>query len=227
MIRKDMIRKEMYLTPETIEIRGRALLSEFSGLQPARLPDFDFHRSALLVLDMQRVFLDPSSHAYIPSAPAVFPRIRALAEAYEIRNRPAIFTRHVNTQEDAGPMAKWWRTGIAPEDPLSALIPELDRPSDRVILKSRYDAFFRTPLEEMLRGGGVEQVVICGVMTHLCCETTARSAFMRGFDVFFTVDGTATYTETFHRASLLNLAHGFAVMTLVEKILEAARNDEG
>jgi len=63
-------------------------------------------------------------------------------------------------------------------------------------------------------------VVICGVMTHLCCETTARSAFMRGFEVFFTVDGTATYTEAFHRASLLNLSHGFAVPVLVENILE-------
>jgi isochorismate hydrolase len=219
--------KKLYVTPETIESRSRDFLREYSGLQPARLPDFDFHRSALLVLDMQRVFLDPSSHAFIPSAPAVIPRIGILTEAYEIRNRPAIFTRHVNTPEDAGRMAEWWRNRIAPEDPLSALIPELDRPSDRVILKSRYDAFFRTPLEELLRGGGVDQVVICGVMTHLCCETTARSAFMRGFDVFFTVDGTATYTEDFHRASLLNLAHGFAVLTLSETILKAARGDEG
>ncbi|MDW7759843.1 MAG: isochorismatase family cysteine hydrolase [Acidobacteriota bacterium] len=219
--------KKLYVTPETIESRSRDFLREYSGLQPARPPGFDFLRSALLVLDMQRVFMDPSSHAYIPSAPAVIPRIRALAEAYEIRNRPAIFTRHVNTPEDAGRMADWWRNRIAPDNPLSALIPEFHRPSDRVILKSRYDAFFRTPLEEMLRGGGVDQVVICGVMTHLCCETTARSAFMRGFDVFFTVDGTATYTEAFHRASLLNLAHGFAVLTLSETILEAARGDEG
>jgi len=222
-----MITKETYITTLTIESRSRAFLKEFSGLQPARLPDFDFHRSALLVLDMQRVFLVPSSHAFIPSAPSVLPRIKALVEAYESRRRPALFTRHVNTPEDAGRMADWWRNRIEPEDPLSALVPELDRASDRVILKSRYDAFYRTPLEEMLRGGGVEQVVVCGVMTHLCCETTARSAFMRGFDVFFTVDGTATYTEAFHRASLLNLAHGFAVLTLSETILEAARGDEG
>ena len=220
-----MSSKELYVTPGTIESRSRGLLSEYSRLQPARLPDFDFNRSGLLVLDMQRIFLEPSAHAFIPSAPAVIPRIRNLVGTYEFHKRPAIFTRHVNTPEDAGRMADWWRNRIAPEDPMSALIPELDGPSDRIILKTRYDAFFRTPLEEMLRDGGVDQVVICGVMTHLCCETTARSAFMRGFDVFFPVDGTATYTEAFLRASLTNLAHGFAVLTLTETIRLAAGSD--
>ena len=60
--------------------------------------------------------------------------------------------------------------------------------------------------------------MIAGVLTHLCCETTARSAFVRGFKVFFTVDGTATYYEDFHRATLLNLSHGFAVPVLVDDI---------
>jgi isochorismate hydrolase len=89
------------------------------------------------------------------------------------------------------------------------------------IRKTRYDAFFDTPLESLLNEEEIHQVVIGGLMTHLCCETTARSAFMRGFEVFFLVDGTATYTEDFHRASLLNLAHGFATPILVAEILEA------
>lgn len=55
-------------------------------------------------------------------------------------------------------------------------------------------------------------------MTHLCCETTARSAFIRGFDVFFTIDGTATYNEDFHFGTLYNLAHGFAVPLLIDEI---------
>ncbi|HDR06062.1 MAG TPA: isochorismatase family protein, partial [Candidatus Coatesbacteria bacterium] len=55
--------------------------------------------------------------------------------------------------------------------------------------------------------------------TELCCETTARSAFVRDFDVFFPVDATAAYTEELHRASLLTLAHGFAVPLLTEELL--------
>jgi bifunctional isochorismate lyase/aryl carrier protein len=91
--------------------------------------------------------------------------------------------------------------------------------------KSQYDAFYQTSLEEMLHAKGVTQVVICGVMTHLCCETTARSAFIRGFEVFFPVDGTATYNLAYHKASLLNLAHGFASLVLMKDILEAIRGE--
>jgi isochorismate hydrolase len=58
-------------------------------------------------------------------------------------------------------------------------------------------------------------------MTHLCCETTARSAFMRGFAVFCLVDGMATYTAAFHQAALLNLAHGFSTLLLVDEALKA------
>ena len=87
------------------------------------------------------------------------------------------------------------------------------------IEKKQYDAFLQTLLEETLRQRKIEQIVITGVMTHLCCETTARSAFMRGFEVFFTVDGTATYNEELHRASLLTLSHGFAVPVTVDELL--------
>jgi isochorismate hydrolase len=61
-------------------------------------------------------------------------------------------------------------------------------------------------------------------MTHLCCETTARSAFMHGFETFFTVDGTATYNEAFHRAALLNLSHGFALPLTVDEVLDVFRH---
>jgi len=60
---------------------------------------------------------------------------------------------------------------------------------------------------------------VCGVMTHLCCETTARSAFIRGFKTYFTIDGTATYNEQFHMASLINLSHGFAIPVLIDDIV--------
>ncbi|UCE25951.1 MAG: isochorismatase family protein, partial [Candidatus Zixiibacteriota bacterium] len=50
---------------------------------------------------------------------------------------------------------------------------------------------------------------------------TARAAFMRGYEVFFPVDGAATYNEDFHRATLLNLCHGFAEMVLVDELIKA------
>ena len=116
-------------------------------------------------------------------------------------------------------MAFWWRDLVNVNDSMSHLIEELEPSKGIVINKSQYDAFYNTELESLLKANEVTQVVICGVMTHLCCETTARSAFVRGFRVFFTVDGTATYNEDFHVASLLNLSHGFATPVLVEEVL--------
>jgi bifunctional isochorismate lyase/aryl carrier protein len=57
-------------------------------------------------------------------------------------------------------------------------------------------------------------------MTHLCCETTARAAFVAGYEVFFLVDGTASYNEEFHISTLKNLAHGFAVLTTTSQLLK-------
>jgi isochorismate hydrolase len=176
--------------------------------------------ASLLVLDMQAYFLEPSSHAFIPSAPAIFAHIQALMQGFRSRKRPIIFTRHINSPENAGMMATWWKDLITEHDPLSQIVPELGSMADRVITKTQYDGFYGTNLEEILRSEGVRQVLISGVMTHLCCASTAMSAFQRGFEVYFLVDGTATYSEQFHRATLLNLSHGFAVPVLTSEILK-------
>jgi isochorismate hydrolase len=118
-------------------------------------------------------------------------------------------------------MSAWWRDLIDPEKPASAIAPDFDLSRGVVIEKHQYDAFFNSSLETSLGSHPIKQLVIGGVMTHLCCETTARSAFLRGYQVFFLVDGTATYNRHFHQASLLNLAHGFATIVCVGDILNA------
>jgi len=62
-------------------------------------------------------------------------------------------------------------------------------------------------------------VVITGVMTHLCCESTARDAFMRDLEVFFVIDATATDQEDLHMGSLRALADGFAIMVTTKEVL--------
>lgn len=182
-------------------------------------------RSALLVLDMQEFFLNEASHAFIPSAPAIVPAVKRLIEAYAGQGRPVIFTRHVNTAADAEMMAKWWRDVIYKDNPLSRITDELDTSSAVILNKTQYDAFYQTSLEEILKEKQVLQLVITGLMANLCCETTGRSAFVRGFEVFFVVDGTAAYNEDYHVATLMNLSFGFAVPVTVPVILDAMRGD--
>jgi bifunctional isochorismate lyase/aryl carrier protein len=196
------------------ELKQRPKSGERKGLV------FQPRRAALLIIDMQEYFLDARSHAYIPGSPGVLRKIRDLAGAFRKRKLPVILTRHVNTAKNAGLMGRWWADLITQGGGLSQIDPGLRRLGCPVIRKTQYDAFHKTPLESLLRRKQVSQLVIAGVATHLCCETTARSAFVRGFAVFLPVDATATFDRDFFRASLLNLSHGFAVLTTVRELVK-------
>jgi len=216
------MQKEPYFTSDNINQKARGLLAYVEPLrQRHHNIVFEPDKAALLVLDMQEYFLHEDSHAFIPSAPAIVPGIGKLIAAFSGASYPIIATRHVNTPKDAKMMAKWWRDLINSQTAYSQYINIVESTQITPINKEQYDAFFHTQLETILHQQDIEQVIICGVMTHLCCETTARSAFMRGFEVFFTVDGTATYNEELHRASLLTLSHGFAVPVLIGELLAA------
>jgi len=215
------LNKQTYFTPETIRERSRHFLSRVKETLPIRGLHFIPEQSALLILDMQKYFLEPESHAWVPSASAILPGLTALRQAFARYGLPIFLTQPGNTHQDAGMMASWWQEVITRDHPRSGILQDLLHPPGfQIIPKTRYDAFYQTPLEAALLAANIKQVVICGVLTHLCCETTARSAFMRGFEVFFCVDGTATYHEAFHMATLLNLAHGFASLVSVDDIIE-------
>jgi nicotinamidase-related amidase len=210
--------KESYLTSRSFLREAEELVTWSAGLGRA---SFTPGATALLVVDMQGYFLDPASHAYLRSAADIVPGLVSLSRAFWVSGLPVIFTRHLNTEEDAGALGLWWNDLIRVEDPLSEIAPALDTSIGTVLEKSQYDAFHGTGLEETLRERSVKRVVVTGVATHLCCETTARSAFVRGFEVTFPVDGTATYDEQHHLATLLNLTHGFATTTRVRDLIEA------
>jgi isochorismate hydrolase len=210
--------KQPYFTSNTIEAQARKFLEQ---LNRTREIDLRNGKTALLVLDMQDYFLNSESHAFVTSASAIIPNVVGLAKAFKERGLPVIYTQHINRPEDAGMMAEWWHDLITPTHPMAGLSDQLEFDGAEVLQKTQYDAFYQTDLAERLESQCVNGVVICGVMTHLCCETTARSAFMRGLRVWFTVDGTASYNEEFHLGALRNLAHGFAIPVLTSEVLSA------
>ena len=219
--------KSRYFTDDTIGEKSREMLRKFRGAgDNFRIP-FKPEQSALLILDMQDYFLDEGSHAFIPSVQAIIPNIQSLAAAFNEINAPVFVTRHLNTDADAGLMSLWWKDVITANDERSLITSELHLPHAIVVEKTQYDSFYKTSLEDILREKGVSQVVITGVMTHLCCETTARSAFVRGFAVYFAVDGTASYNEDFHLAALTGLSHGFAVPVITRELLDEMARQRG
>ncbi|MEN8240971.1 MAG: isochorismatase family protein [Chloroflexota bacterium] len=210
--------KQAYFTSKTIEAQAQSFLDQVKRKKIANLGE---RKMALLGLDLQEYFLNPDSHAFVPSAPAIIPNVTALTQAFQAGGLPVIYTQHLNQPENAGMMAEWWQDLITPGHPRAGLSPELGLDGADVIQKTQYDAFYQTDLADRLRAQDVEDLVICGVMTHLCCETTARSAFVRGFRVWFMVDATASYNAEFHLGALRNLAHGFVSPVLTAEVLSA------
>jgi nicotinamidase-related amidase len=75
-------------------------------------------------------------------------------------------------------------------------------------------------LETVLRCLKIEDLVIAGIMSNMCCESTARDAYYRDYRVFFLADGTGSINEEMHLATLLNVAFGFAQVTSVDAIVK-------
>ena len=161
---------------------------------------------------MQDFFLDGSSHACISNPSAVEGNVRSVLNSFREAEIPVFFTKHVHHErEDLGAMGRWWRDPLMASSPMSELRIEPIE-GEKIIHKSSYDAFYGTDLERWLRGMGVEEIVLIGVMTHLCVETTARSAFVRDLDVTVVGDATGSSYEKLHINSLTVMAHGLAVI---------------
>jgi isochorismate hydrolase len=210
-----------YLTPANLDEK----VEEWTAsLEAFDRPDIrpDPGGTALLIIDMQRYFLDSECSAYLPASKAIIPRINKLIDRFKHLGLPVVFTKHLHKESRLQNqlMAKWWGELIMEGTRESELDPCLKRHDAAVILtKDRYSAFCGTGLETLLRSIGVASVIITGVMTNLCCESTARDAFFRDFKVFFVPDATATLNEEMHFASLLNLEYGFSRIMPSSKIL--------
>ena len=94
-------------------------------------------------------------------------------------------------------------------------------PGDPVVTKHRYSAFLRTDLETILRTAGIRTVVLAGVATNVCVETTARDAFMRDFYLVLCSDGTAAYSDAEHEATLTTIDRYFGQVATISEITAA------
>ena len=173
-------------------------------------------KAALLVIDMQ--------HKFSEIAEPILSNVVSLIRVCKATGVRIFFTRHGNPDPDkeGGMLRDWWGDIIERGSPGWGLLDALEpKQFGEIIDKSRYDAFFGTNLDEQLRRLNVSDIVICGVMTNCCCETTAREAFVRDYRVFFVADATATINVELHLASLKNLAYGFAYIVNTEDICQS------
>ena len=196
----------------------------------------DTGSTALLVIDMQNGFcVEEGSLAGDASQCA---RYQTLVPGLQLLTRRA---------RDLGVRVIYTRHGYRPGYPemgyeLAALHPEVVRGNgmqweswdthvldglapqgqDIVVRKSRFDAFLGTDLELLLDAGRVRRLVVSGVSTNVCVESTVRSAAQRGYDVGVASDATAATTPALHQAALDAMAYAFATVAPGQQLLDRA-----
>lgn len=167
--------------------------------------------TALLIIDVQNYFFRQDSGAFLTTAPKILPAINSVVRAAERLGYTIVATTHHAPTDPDNLMGAHWRRMPVGEE--CSLFEELILPGTALHQpKEYYSAFFRTGLEDTLRRRGITRVVICGVMTHLCVDTTARHAFMLGFKPVVVSDACCSKSQAYHDGALLALSHGFAAV---------------
>lgn len=195
--------------------------------------------TAILVIDVQNDFCSYEGalaklgtdismiHRMLPSL------IRFINYAREA-NAPIIYIQHINSDETTSPSLLEKRIGLG-RDRVSVcqkgtwgaqLFEELPiNSSDFVVQKYRYSAFINTNLDLILRSHGIKTLIITGLSTNVCVESTARDGFMYDYFIVLPKDCLATTITSLHQPSLETLQRYFATVTASHAIIEAWLND--
>ena len=192
-------------------------------------------RTALVVVDMQRGFLDPGERMEVPQAREIVPTIRGLLALFRAKRLPVVFTEFVyseslpvligelhpehkrgvpGTSHDVGVPASSCLEGTASVETVPDLAP---RPDEVVVRKRGYDGFVGTPLDGALRARDVTSLVVTGTMTDICVLATVISALHREYRVTVVEDGVATLWPEIQHATLdiIGRAYGRVVTAKV------------
>jgi len=181
------------------------------------VPEYELHdqvridaaHTALIVIDMQNDFVSDGGTLRVPDAEASVPRIRRLIERAREHGVRVAFTQ--DTHEDGDPEWEIWpehaRRGSWGWEIVPALAPAT---GDTVICKVRYDAFYATHLDHLLRLWGIDTVVICGTVANICVHYTAASAALRWYRVVIPRDATSALDPFDLESSLRQTAFLFA-----------------
>jgi biuret amidohydrolase len=184
---------------------------------------FEPRHTALLVIDMQRDFIEPGGFGEalgndVSRLGAIVPTVAALMDWCRARGVTMIHTREGHRPDLAdcppaklrrgdpttrigavGPMGRILVDGEPGNDIVPALAPN---PGERVIVKPGKGAFWATDLHELLEAQAITHLIVCGVTTEVCVQTTMREANDRGYECLLVEDATESYFPEFKRATL-------------------------
>lgn len=197
--------------------------------------------TALINIDLQNMFVEGYDHS-APEGPAVVDRLNALSEIARAAGMTVIHTAQEARADGANRgyaadvvVAYMADHNLVRPNNLSGLhavqySPRLKIvPGDILLTKPRYGAFTGTDLDLILRRRGIDTVIIGGIATNVCCDTTAREAATREYRVFFLSDGTANRgldnltADQVKAVTLATLRFAFAQVLTVDEMAAKIR----
>ena len=192
-------------------------------------------RTALLLVDMQVDFAEPDGAmgqggADLSMAKAAIRNAVKLADAARAAGVPCIFARLITRESDETDLLREWkkRRGTEDDAPLcqegtwgAEFVGPLPRANEAIFSKNRYDAFSGTGLDAHLRGLKRDTLVIAGLTTECCVDSTARHAFELDYHVFIAADAVAAYEKDLHDGALKALELNCAIPAASADILAA------
>jgi ureidoacrylate peracid hydrolase len=194
-------------------------------------PFVDPAKTAVIVVDVQNDFCHPDGALGRNGAPtgdamAMIPTLQSLLDAARQFGSKVIFIQTVHTPETDS--AAWVRrsdgkslqvcrkdtwggefTDVAPID------------GEPVVNKHRYSAFINTRLDSVLRTFKIENLIMTGVSTNVCVESTARQGYMMDYNIVFMSDCTAAYAKQDHEAALRTMGNNFGIVATVPEVIDA------
>ncbi len=192
---------------------------------------------ALLVVDVQNDFAHEHGKgarigANIVAAQSAIKNINILIQTARKVDIPIVYirTEHSELVDRPNFIARYRKRGFDSTDLLCAtgswgakLFDDLLPPKegDAVIIKHGYDGFQETPLDAILQNRGAKILVVTGLITNLCVQTTAEHGFALGYFIVIAGDATSSNKKTTHKAALRNLADYFGIVSKTNEIVEA------
>ena len=199
-------------------------MTSLTAADPDRPDGLSLHGLALVVVDVQRGF-DDAAHWGRRDNPACEANVARLLAAWRAGSRPVVLVRH-DSADPASPLRPG-RGGNAFEDVITG-------EGDLLVAKSTNSCFYGAPdLHAWLLGRGLRGIVLCGITTNHCCETTARMGGNLGLDVLFVLDATHTFdraapdgavvsAEELSRVSATNLHGELATVVATDEVVAAS-----
>jgi ureidoacrylate peracid hydrolase len=194
--------------------------------------DFTKNDSALLIVDMQNAFLDKGGSLSkmgldTSRATRVIEPIIKLKDEFEKNKLPVIYLQHAHRNDglDSGLIDKVFppimQLGHCKEGTWDCeMVDELKPKSNDIIVKKyRFSGFYNTQLDNVLRQIGAGTLVVCGIATNICVESTVRDAFYRDYNVFVPEETTAGFFVEAEKAALENFKFAFARVVSLGQII--------